>query len=74
MSKLSNSKRNALYFALSIVILWMLAYGCFAFILLETNPFKWEQSIRLAYVFAMVSIIAIGLPIAQIIKLELNEY
>ena len=62
----------ALYFVLGLFILWILAYICFAFVLAELNPFKWEQSIRGGYIFAMVSITAISFPISQIIKLELD--
>jgi hypothetical protein len=72
MSKLSKNKSPALHFVLSLVILWVLAYVCFAFVLAELNPFKWEQSIRGGYVFAMVSILTLSFPISQIIKLELE--
>lgn len=72
MSKLSKNKSYALYFVLSLVILWILAYVCFAFVLAELNPFKWGQSIRGGYVFAMVSILVLGVPILQLIKLEMD--
>lgn len=71
MSKLSKNKRYALYFVLSLVILWLLAYVCFAFVLGELNPFKWEQSIRGGYVFVVVSIFVLSFPTYQLIKLEL---
>ena len=72
MNKLSKNKSYALYFVLGLVILWLLAYVCFAFVLAELNPSKWEQSISGGYVFAMVSILALSLPISQLIKLELD--
>lgn len=68
MSKLSKNKSYALYFVLGLVILWILTYVCFAFVLAELNPLKWEQSVRCEYVFAMVSILALSFPISQIIK------
>ncbi len=72
MNKLSKNKSYALYFVLGLVVLWILAYVCFAFVLAELNPFKWEQSIRGGYVFTMVSILAISFPTSQIIKIELD--
>ena len=72
MSKKRNYKSYALYFVLGLVILWILAYVCFAFVLAELNPFKWEQSIRGGYVFAVVSILVLSFPISQLIKLELD--
>lgn len=72
MSKLSKNKSYALYFVLGLVILWILTYLCFAFVLAELNPFKWEQSIRGGYVFGMVSMLMLALPVSQLIKLELG--
>lgn len=69
MSKLNKNKMSALYFVLALVILWVLAYLCFAFVLAELNPFKWGQSVRGGYVFAMVSILVFGIPMSQLIKL-----
>lgn len=69
MNKLSKNKKRALYYILVLVLLWILVYICFAFVLAEINPFKWEQSIRGIYVFG---ILAISFPISQIIKSELD--
>jgi uncharacterized membrane protein YjfL (UPF0719 family) len=73
MSKLSKNKSYILYFVLSLVILWILAYMCFAFVMAELNPFKWEQSIRGGYVAAIVSILVVIFPISQIFRLEFKN-
>lgn len=52
-------KKQNKNFVLRLVILWVLAYVCFAFVLAELNPFKWEQLIRSGYVFTMLSMIVL---------------
>ena len=73
MSKLNKNKSNALYFVLGLVILWVLAYGSFAFVLAELNPLKWEQSVRGIYILVILSILGLSFPISQLIKLEMEE-
>lgn len=72
MNKLSKNKEFVLYYVLVLIILWVLVYACFAFVLAELNPFKWEQSTRGGYVFAILSILGLGvgtfIPIFEIIK------
>lgn len=70
MKKLSSNKKYILVLIFGLVVLWALAYLCFAFVLLELNPIEWSKSIRVSFVFAFFSILIMSIPISQLIKLE----
>jgi len=60
---------NKLYYLLPSII----AYACFAFVLLELNPSKWDPISRVFFVFVMICINAFGLYVIQEIKEERNN-
>jgi len=71
MSKLS-TKSYVLYLLLGLVILWTLVYVCFAFVLMDFNAFNWTQATRGGFVFAEISILALSIPVSQLIKMEFD--
>lgn len=55
---------SKLYYLLPSIIV----YACFAFVLLELNPCKWDAISRVFFVFVMIGINAFGLYVIQEIK------
>jgi len=72
MAKSNNNTKYIVYSLLTLVILWVITYICFAFILMDLNTVNWTQTTRSAFIAIQVSILIIIIPISQIIKLEIN--
>ena len=60
---------NKLYYLLPSIIV----YACFAFVLLELNPCKWDVISRVFFVFVMAIINVLGIYAIEEYKNERNE-
>jgi len=63
-----NKKQYFKSVVFAILILWIISYLCFVFVLMEFNAADWSEKQRSFYIFSLVSIVAIGLPISGAIK------
>lgn len=68
MNELS-TKKYLLYLLIGIVILWIIAYACFAFILMDFNAYNWTKENRGGLVFIDMTIAALSIPLSQLIKM-----
>ncbi len=72
MSKKRNYKSYALYFLLGLVIMSILSYICFSFVMANFNAMNWDRKVRVGYVFSLVSIFVLSLPITGLVLDEIE--
>ena len=72
MSKKRNYKSYALYFLLGLVIMFVFSYICFSFVVADFNAMNWDREVRGGYVFSLISIFILSLPITGLILNEIE--